>query len=664
MANTYYCQPRLYPAYSATPSGSGFPLPAQDGDGGDATHTGLAVSATLSVDLTGISASAGALFGLAGVTLTCVASGATSVQFNAGTGSTLAQNLASAINAATGAVNAAASGWTQPQLRNAVYASYSGNVLYIQTRAGSAIYNANTNWQTSYTGFTGGTVSSAQFSGGVSGAWGYLFNAEEDGILWPSSAAKYSYGCMFVSANAGCIAGPIAALTFNDQIRIRSSMGGASYTMTCGTASVAPNLTITQTAKLLVDNGTTWTADTNTTLTLNAVSGVGSAIGFYLRNSGQRLIFGSESPGRLKIINAVTSAVSQGCQVAVNGGGSLETLNIAFEDSPTYNTFWNFTAVNYSPSADLIMRGGSYRNTKLVWSSPFGQSSGQAGLNYNTILADSVAMSWAFSGTPTYIMSPLTNGVGHKQEMRNCTVSIGGSAAPYIFGLGNITAANFISNQISLVSKNNQGVLINAPLGLIAASGQNYGTSNSHVYQAGIGSSAQELFESNAILTGYLPGASPAYPAPPNAAYAYGFMWSNLQAAIHGPVEVQQLAAYVAGAVNTATVELGIDPNIISISGFDQSYINVTVNYISATGFVSVASNGIEPLVGSATLSASSGWSNLGSSWTSLVQKKITVTLPSAPVVGTYIEVIVYLTRPTGLSQAYQCFLSAEATLA
>ena len=94
----YYLDHGVYPAYAATPTWPNGGTPsAQDGDG---AATGVASSAVASIDFTGITAAATNSLAVAGVTLTCVASGATANQFNAGSGATLATNVAAAINAA------------------------------------------------------------------------------------------------------------------------------------------------------------------------------------------------------------------------------------------------------------------------------------------------------------------------------------------------------------------------------------------------------------------------------------------------------------------------------------------------------------------------------------------------------------------------------------
>ena len=91
----------LYPtAYMAAVTSAAASLP-QEGDG---FTNGLGVAPAVAVatmDFAATTAMAGAAFGVQGATLVCVASGATSTQFNAGAGMVLATNLAAAINAAT-----------------------------------------------------------------------------------------------------------------------------------------------------------------------------------------------------------------------------------------------------------------------------------------------------------------------------------------------------------------------------------------------------------------------------------------------------------------------------------------------------------------------------------------------------------------------------------
>ena len=133
----------LYPsAYMSVPA-SAASLP-QEGDG---LTNGLGATPTVAVatmDFAGSTAVSGASFAVHGATLTCVTSGATPTQFNAGAMATLAANLAAAINAAT-ALPTTSTGGISPYLKALVWASASGAVLTVYTRIASSLLNTASN---------------------------------------------------------------------------------------------------------------------------------------------------------------------------------------------------------------------------------------------------------------------------------------------------------------------------------------------------------------------------------------------------------------------------------------------------------------------------------------------------------------------------------------
>jgi hypothetical protein len=192
-----YGLPAIAPAFGTT----------QEGDG---LGPGLATSATLDIDLADYTSVADSTLIIAGAVLTAKASPvAASAQFAVASGNALAVSIAAAINGAAnttvvnqpsigGAVQAA---WNRPPLRCACYAVAVGSVLRIQTRAGSALYNNNDalGWVVNSNGFSfaapaTGQIANAKFSGGVSGAWGWLINGHSNITMWPSAQPSGSYG--------------------------------------------------------------------------------------------------------------------------------------------------------------------------------------------------------------------------------------------------------------------------------------------------------------------------------------------------------------------------------------------------------------------------------------------------------------------------------------
>lgn len=164
---------------------------AQEGDGQAAAP---GTSATVDIDLAGVTAAAGNTLSIMGALLTCVASGAGVNQFNAGSGATLVANLVTAINRTTNTslVVAQAAGWTTPKVQDVVFARIGTptTTLQLMTRAGSATYNASVVTHSGMTGAAGPWT----FSGGVSGCWGYW--QTPNAAVLASAIARGTYGIM------------------------------------------------------------------------------------------------------------------------------------------------------------------------------------------------------------------------------------------------------------------------------------------------------------------------------------------------------------------------------------------------------------------------------------------------------------------------------------
>jgi hypothetical protein len=246
---TKYIDHGLYAAYSLTP-GAGV---CQDGDG---TAAGAATVATCTIDLSAYSAAAGNTVTIAGAQLTCVASGAGANQFNAGSGATLAANLATAINQTSNTnlttPSGPLAGWTAYKLQDTLYATSSGAVLTLQTRAGSAAYNNTSLFAVVSSGLTGGTLN-AQFSGGAGGAWGYITN--HLATFGKSGFGIGQYGCW--AANK-----PIAGLMdLGDRIKMRANKVLQFANNTNITTTIGAMGSATQPVLFEIDDGTVWPAD-------------------------------------------------------------------------------------------------------------------------------------------------------------------------------------------------------------------------------------------------------------------------------------------------------------------------------------------------------------------------------------------------------------------
>lgn len=252
-----FCDHGLYPAYNNIPTFG----TCQEGDG---LAAGAAVVATVSIDLSAYSASNGNTFTIAGAVLTCVGAGAGANQFNIASGSTLAQNIAAAINQTTNTVTVSTVGASNPllgwptnmKLQDVFFATNTGATLNIQTRAGSALFNTTSFVAAVSSGFTGGATINAQFSGGASGAWGYLFN--HNATIWKSALAVASYGLWATNKPyAGTIdAGDVIKVRANKTLTL-SANTNITWTMSAMGTAAAPVI-------FEIDDGTTWPADGST----------------------------------------------------------------------------------------------------------------------------------------------------------------------------------------------------------------------------------------------------------------------------------------------------------------------------------------------------------------------------------------------------------------
>lgn len=308
-----YCDHNSYPAWALTPTWS---VP-QDGDGTLSTVSGT--SATVSIGMSGAAAAATNTFSVMGAVLTCVASGATANQFNAGSGTTLIDNLVSAINLTTNtsAVAAQATNWTSTNaLNKVVFARRNGNNLEIMTRAGSATYNGLT--AVAWVGITGLT-GPYTWSGGVSGCWNALFN---DANMAANQFTIYTYGVWF----ANCLAG--ARPVQDDVLNCRAN--NQVITSTANT-----NLSITSSIfDMLVDNSDAiWAGTTGKTLKISA-SGTSGQLELRLDTNGRYSFRSNLAYGLIFALDSTNSSLNLTI-VQRLGGNNVFFERVRFHDNAT-----------------------------------------------------------------------------------------------------------------------------------------------------------------------------------------------------------------------------------------------------------------------------------------------------------------------------------------
>ncbi|EXI92122.1 MAG: hypothetical protein AW12_00865 [Candidatus Accumulibacter sp. BA-94] len=215
----FYCDHQntaLYPtAYMSTPA-SAASLP-QDGDG---TVNGAGATPAVSSavwDLTSASASSGTMT-VMGATITGLT--------NSGSG--LASAIATAINASTAITTAPNGNCGSVYLKALVWATSSGATLTVYSRIASVALNYANNAACAMAVGTGWTSppATAQFSGGVSGPFAYMFTvaALAAAVSATVGTTAGSYGAM-----PATVMGAIAA---GDKIHVRTKRGGANVTIT------------------------------------------------------------------------------------------------------------------------------------------------------------------------------------------------------------------------------------------------------------------------------------------------------------------------------------------------------------------------------------------------------------------------------------------------
>lgn len=304
----------------------------QEGDG--TASTAATASATISADLSAATAAAGATISIMGAVLTCVASGASANQFNAGSGTTLIDNIVTAINRTTNTVTvtAQATGWATPKLQDTVYARRTGNNLEIMTRAGSATYNSST---VATSGLTGGTFGPYTFSGGSGGCWGYLFSWLASFL--PSALGIAAYGVL------GQTNLPLAGTMGNAPLGGDIVCCRSNKTVWFTTTGILPSATGSRTkpVEIVVDDGTVWSADGSTpVLNFKIPQSYSTNSPFAHASSGTVNIRATQyASGQRSLVVSNLNLSSSG-YIAVNGSSGLGFYNIDFDVSASAGYVW------------------------------------------------------------------------------------------------------------------------------------------------------------------------------------------------------------------------------------------------------------------------------------------------------------------------------------
>lgn len=244
MAN-WYCDPSLPIAgsYNASPVAAGTtPTKPDEGDG---KASGVAAKASGTITI-GTNLNSGDTISFNGKTFTA------GTDFTiGGSASATATNIAAAINALS-----TTTPWTVGngyQFRDLFNACVSGAVVTVHTRIGSADWNA-----VAIATSSGGRATVSGFSGGASGAFGWLTNTGS--LAWPSGTkAAATYGVL--------VAEPVGYVIANgDKVNVRTGNGSSGITLDLGSGGALTWTWLKRGTQSLpvafsFDNGTIWTAD-------------------------------------------------------------------------------------------------------------------------------------------------------------------------------------------------------------------------------------------------------------------------------------------------------------------------------------------------------------------------------------------------------------------
>lgn len=575
MADNYYVEPGSYPAYTATPPDT---ATAYDGDGLD---KGLAVPAYVSIDLTAYTASAGNTVTIGGAVLTCVASGASTNQFNAASGATLASNLAAAIIASTWLCNAAATGWNTPQLRNACYASASGAILTIQTRAGSAVYNSNTLWKVVSSGLTGGAQLDNQMANGVSGAWGYLYNDNSVGTIWPSAQAVGAYGVWrhpSTPANAP-IAGPCGLISVNSNI---VHIKGNGYVHYGSTDNVSSNVTVTidRDGYYLFDDGTIWPGATAGSFFRARQNSVYLETYRFATFTGAKTVFTGRTLGAVTMGSA-TQAYRGKLDVSNTLSTELVISNILF-DVPENGGANSWVRINYhatAASSELHVQGCKWQCPLNLFFSPIVFPNSNYA-SWGLYVEDCIFDFSTYAGAPSYLINLTNINSSSNTAIAVCrNLTYIGAVKPTVFG-NNTTAS------LSLLAENCSNFIVNQNVGYVGAipAPSNGESPSIWCIQQGVSHPQQFRHETALGVIDYDPDG--AYPycnssLPDGTAWSIRAQWSAVAAThrLQG-VEVIRRQAFVTQAnMSNVALELLFE----SAASPKYSHFGLVVSYTRAS---------------------------------------------------------------------------------
>jgi len=630
----YYLDHGRY-TYSATPTWG----VAQEGDG---TGAGGATPATVSIPLSAYTAAAGATIAIGGATLTCVASGAGNNQFNAGSGTTLIDNIVTAINRATNTVTvtAAASGWPTPLLQNAVFARRNNNNLEIMTRAGSATYNANSTWKVVTTGFTGGPQIDLTFAGGAGGAWGWFFNTS---VIWPSGIAIGAYTALKASS---LLAGP--APTDADIVWMRARNQTCEVNITSASYTVSSN----NQASFVLDDGALWPGDGGNTFTISVTGSPGGARA--LKISGVLYIAAKQ---REKLVFSNTCNGPAEGRLTLSGNGVHRRFeNVLFLNSSANHArdpiIIGVSGLNTSVFVSNCVFRNFKTNTFLV---PLSFENGDSSSTNNSVVLDGCLFDFPnYVGITPNLAPPITAGSNRILMMKRCNVV--SAVGVQIVGSVGSTGNMYVFEDMSGVNITNNAGIFGQFIG------QDVELTRARVIQQNIGENRAFRYETHNILIEWVPDAG--YPTlaaqlPNGTPWSYSILWGQVPRSV--ALSALKLSrTIVSSSITQAKVEILL-PNSIQAS-VNKGHLMMEVSYFNATGQQVVDRSASTQLIETGALGAGS------TSWTynafpDYTPKSLSTTLSQAPKVGSDLQVELWLMKPSPGGGTARIFVCPELVL-
>lgn len=628
----------------------------QEGDGNALTASTAAAVAEIKINAV---PTASETITIAGAVITAGASAAANVFVRGAAPSNTATNIVTLINSAnftntvgTSVAHNTGIASTANQGRNMFFArvkSGATDTVQIMFRYGSDALNHANNSNVAITTSGWGTAPTiTQFTGGVSGCFGWLINPVALGQ--GSSITVNLYGLLM--AKPTVIRGATSAvstfaLSESDTVWMRSG-AGQTISPTLGTSNTDRPVN-TNGLNLVLDTNTKWTGDSGTgVISVDFTQNAGSSTLRWCQ--GNAMFFTSLGTKRLKFRRVGNNNGALGFSVA--SSGNLLFRNVIFEDASA-NITGGITPLAYLSGTNATTTA-RYENCEFNWPtaratgvqfSAVGETGSSANTKDVVLVNCDVAQNYTGSINPTNALFPLNSTVAAnvKLEWYGGKITGLGSYKQPIFS-GAVTGGP----AIMLRAEN----ILNAAIPGTGLSGWHYGNGAEEERRRCFYSTASPgrswRWESAAGLADWISDASPAFPLL-NGRMLDNTQWSMRALWVFGTGQditrgftVPAMRQVSRGSTGSKTFLLEmLVPTAITLT---QGNLRIVVQYYDNSG------NPITEIKTGADIAASTAsWTN-AASYPNHSAKKLTFT--TAQQVAQYSDVIVtptlYGSSPTG----------------